>query len=284
MGTFDPVDRAAYASFYEDGLSPLAAQARTPEAYRDAFRAHRISSYHQGGTTKGYVRGLATDLAIRAAEATGKPREEVHVLDAGCGAGELSVYFAAEGFRVTGVDISASGVRVSTELARRVGVASRCPFLEESLEQLSLPDASVDVVVGHGALHHFIKYPGVPGELWRVMRPGARGFFADSFGENRAYRLFHDKAQMERLGDVILNRRLIREYFTDFEVRITPTDWVSMLDKLYERATRGRLERLRRGVARVHRAIDRRVPADSSLALMLSGAVVTAIRKPLGAP
>jgi len=111
------------------------------------------------------------------------------------------------------------------------------------------------------------------------MKNGARGFFADSFGENVIYHLFHDKRKMERLGDVILKKKLIIEYFKDFKVEITPTDWFTMLDKLYGKIMPTGLESIRRKQSRLHFAIDRRIPATNRIALMLAGAVMTSIQK-----
>jgi 2-polyprenyl-3-methyl-5-hydroxy-6-metoxy-1,4-benzoquinol methylase len=272
------VDKEAYDTFYVDHLSALA-DTRSPADYAERYRGERIVPFYAGGTTKGFVRGLATRMLIEEADRLGRPRSEIRVLDAGCGAGELSVYLAAGGFQVSAVDLSTSGCAMGSELARRVGVADRCTFKVESLGELSLPGEHIDFVIGHGALHHFIKYREIPGEFKRVMKPGARGFFADGFGENRAYHLFHDKQRMARLGDVILNRDLVRRYFEGFEVELIPTDWFVMLDKLYARVCPSSLEPALRRVSRVHFALDRLVPSRSSAALFLSGAVVVRIRK-----
>lgn len=93
-------------------------------------------------------------------------------------------------------------------------------------------DESVNFVIGHVSLHHLIKYEGVAKELGRVITPTGVMFFADSFGENKVYHLFHDKEEMERLGDVILTKPLIESFFSGFSVCLHPTDWFVMLDKL----------------------------------------------------
>ena len=161
------------------------------------------------------------------------PRSSLTILDAGCGLGELSVYLACKGFSVVGIDISAEACKSAMELSQRIGVSENCAFLDESLEELSLADSSIDFIIGHAALHHFIKYD-VPKEFYRIMKEGAKGFFADSFGENPVYHLFHDKEKMERLGDVILSKKLIESYFSSFKVRIIPTQigslcWISFI-------------------------------------------------------
>jgi len=231
---------------------------------------------------------MATRALQASAERLGLPRERIRVLDAACGQGELSVYLACRGFHVVGVDISREGCRAAERLARQVRAGTpeggACRFIAASLETLPLPEESVDFVIGHAALHHFIKYPGVSAEFARVLRRGGMGFFADSFGENVLFRAFHDKARMARLGDVMLTDAKIRAFFPQFAVDLVPTDWFTMLDKLYERLLGRRLRRLRRRLSRLHFGLDRRVPVRSRFALACSGSVMTVIRKDIRAP
>ncbi|TNE88511.1 MAG: class I SAM-dependent methyltransferase [Deltaproteobacteria bacterium] len=269
------VEREAYRDFYSRDAN-LPAEAG---AFVARFEREQMSPHGHGGTTKGYVRGLAVRALLDAADRLGRPRDQIHVIDTGCGSGKLSVYLALQGFRVTGVDVSESATRVSGELAEALGVSERASFLTESLESLSLPDDSVDFVIGHGALHHFIKYEGVPSELLRVLRPGGEGFFADAFGENRAYHLFHDREKMERLGDVILTRQLIFDYFADFEVELVPAGWFTMLDKLYGQVLPKAARPAVRAMSRVHHRVDRLIEGTGK-GLRLAGSVVTHIRAP----
>ena len=270
------VDKAAHDEAYRGTLSRFAAFNSTG-AFPRAYGAFDMVPFNQGGTTKGYVRGLAVRELVKAAEASGKPFADITVLDAGSGLGDLTTYLACLGFRVFGVDISEEAVRSGERLAAIVGVQERARFLANSLESMALPDASVDFIIGFAALHHFIKYPGVPDEFHRVMKSGALGFFADAWGENRIFRLFHNRERMRRLGDVSLTRGMVRQYFRRFDVDLRPTDWFVMLDKLL---VRGLPRRVVRRLSRVHFALDRQIPADNSLALRLAGSVRTRIRKP----
>lgn len=247
-------DRLGYNEHYQ-GKTPRYAGARE-------FQKHQLRPFYQGGVTKGYVHGLATSMLLSKA----KPGDMV--LDAGSGLGKLSVFLANRGLDVIGVDISEEGCAGARRMAADVG--AKCRFLAESLEQMSIEDASIDYIIGHGALHHFIKYD-VPPEFKRVLKPGGEGFFADSFGENPLYRLFHNKEQMERLGDVSLTRTMIYEYFKDFDVEIIPTDWFVMLDKLYLKLLP---EKFVRRASRMHFLLDRKIPLPTALA----GAIVTKIK------
>ena len=145
------------------------------------------------------------------------------------------MYLALRGYRVIGVDVSAVAVEQARELAAKFGVTDTCQFLEQSLGALTLRDEAIDGVIGFASLHHFIKYPEVAAELHRVVRRDGVGFFADSFGENPVYRLFHDREAMSRLGDVVLTKKKVEQFFVGFKVSLKPTDWFVMLDKLWLR-------------------------------------------------
>lgn len=269
-------DKTGYDEYYKGNLSSLLTT-ESPEEFIAAYEGRRIAPFWSGGETKGYVRGEAVRNLIADAYDSGRPFSEIVILDAGFGQGELSVYLGCLGFTVVSVDISTQAKACAEALAESVGVIDRIEFLAESLEETSIDENSVDYMIGHASLHHFIKYEGVPSEFKRVMKPGAKGYFADSFGENRLYHIFHDKEKMRRLGDVTLTKSLIDNYFNEFEVRLMPTDWFVMLDKLYIKLLPGAMRKYARAVSRFHFFLDRRIPSTSRLALKLSGSVLTEI-------
>lgn len=263
-------DRAGHDALYADSRESAAAP-NDPAAYVAWYESRDIAPYGRGGSEKGYVRGLATRRLLAATTAGDR------ILDAGCGEGRLAVYLAARDRYVVAVDVSEVGIAHARELARRVGVAERIEFVVESLSALSLDDGAIQAVIGHASLHHFIKYPGVSQELARVLVPGGRAYFADSFGENPLYRVFHDRAQMRRLGDVVLTRKLIVQTFGPwFDVALEPCDWFTMLDKLARRVTPPACDPLLRRLSRVLFALDRRIP-NHRVTLALSGSVQTTL-------
>jgi SAM-dependent methyltransferase len=275
---YKKTDKKGYDEFYKDQASHLIRECYNLSDYIKIFNKSRLCPFYDGGNTKGYVRGLAVRKLMESTASIGIPRNRITILDAGCGLGELSVYLACQGFTVVGVDISAAACKSAKDFSKRIGISENCTFLAESLDNLSLADSSIDFIIGHAALHHFIKYD-VSKEFHRIMKVGAKGFFADSFGENPIYHFFHDTEKMEKLGDVILTKKLIESYFPYFKVRLTPTDWFAMLDKLYLKFLPNKFVKYTRGISKVHFWLDRQLPVSNRVSLFLAGAVMTTLEK-----
>lgn len=113
----------------------------------------------------------------------------VRVLDAGCGAGRNLVFFLREGFEVWAVDDNPQAIEGVRRLAAKL--APRLPierFRVERVEALSLPNASVDVVISSAVLH-FARdddhWTAMVREMWRVLAPGGLLFarLATSVGQ-----------------------------------------------------------------------------------------------------
>jgi len=270
-------DKEGHNELYKGSVSQLIT-CDSKEKYREHFRKTGLSPFYKGGGTKSYVRGLTVESIFKAIDRKNLGPDQVTILDAGCGQGELSVWLSANGFHVIGVDISEEACISARKLAESIGIDSNCRFLDESLESLPLDDKSIDFIIGHAALHHFIKYKGVATELGRVLKNEGEMFFADSFGENKIYHIFHNKEQMYRLGDVILTRKLIHDFFHEFEINITPTDWFVMLDKLLLKIVPEKGKPLIRALSVVWWHMDRFIPVNS-VTLYLSGAVMTHVSK-----
>ncbi|RPH79812.1 MAG: class I SAM-dependent methyltransferase [Nitrospiraceae bacterium] len=99
---------------------------------------------------------------------------EGHVLDLGCGPGDIPIRFAraVSGCRITGVDASAPMVRLADEAVQQAGLSSRITFRCERFQNLA--DANVaDAAISNSLLHHVPN----PLQFWHklrlVMRPGS---------------------------------------------------------------------------------------------------------------
>lgn len=273
-----PVEKHAFDGQYRGRASSLAS-ATNKEDYVRQFVSIKRTPFYLGGATNAYRLDTILNQLFASADSLGRSRSDILILEAGAGRGELSVYLACLGFRVIGVEVSAEGCKMGEELASRIGVGENCGFIEASVEQTGLPDNSVDFIIGAGTLHHFIKYDGVPAEFFRIMKPGAEGFFHDPFQENPLYRLFHNKAELERLGDCLLTKDWVVSYFKDFEVNLLPTDWFVMNDKFFDRVFKNKALTSRRMLSKVFFTLDRKIPANSRIALFLSGSLTTRIKK-----
>lgn len=88
------------------------------------------------------------------------------VLDAGCGTGWLAAGLrrAAPHARVLGLDLS-------TGMLDRARTAGAWPLLQGDAQRLPFGEASIDLVVSRGVLHHLPDVPAALAEWRRVLRP-----------------------------------------------------------------------------------------------------------------
>lgn len=94
-------------------------------------------------------------------------------LELGCGAGNIALWLAEQGYAAAGVDISPDAVEWARERARAAGLAAR--FETAGLEDLAVfANGSFDAAYDGDCLH-MIDDAGLPGclaEVRRVLKPG----------------------------------------------------------------------------------------------------------------
>ena len=103
------------------------------------------------------------------------------VVDLGCGAGvDLIVAASLIGSsgRAIGVDITPKMVEKAKEHVKEAGF-SHVEVLEASFDTLPLEDESVDVVLSNGAINLTSCKEAVFAEVFRVLKPEGRIYFAD---------------------------------------------------------------------------------------------------------
>jgi len=94
------------------------------------------------------------------------------VLNAGAGAGSLSLKMIDAGLRVTSTDYSPELCEWTRRALRERGVEDANPVLAADLQKIDLPDASFDAAVCAEVLEHLDDDAAALGELARMLRPG----------------------------------------------------------------------------------------------------------------
>jgi SAM-dependent methyltransferase len=102
----------------------------------------------------------------------GRVRSEV--LDAGCGHAELSLALAADGYTVTGIDLSPSAVAAATQSAQERGLTDRATFVTADITSFTGYDGRFATVVD-STLFHSLPVDGRDGYLQSVHRAAAPG-------------------------------------------------------------------------------------------------------------
>jgi ArsR family transcriptional regulator len=95
------------------------------------------------------------------------------VADLGAGEGLISQLLAHRAERVWCIDNSPRMVEVGTALARKNGLANLAYKLGD-IEQVPLPDRSVDLAILSQALHHANHPQTAVNEAYRILRPGGQ--------------------------------------------------------------------------------------------------------------
>ena len=146
------------------------------------------------------------------------------VLDVGCGDGGLTRAMARVGAIATGVDISETRLAE----ARAKETVPGADYREGRGEKLPFPDASIDAVLYHNALHH------VPVELQaaalaeaaRVLKPGGRLLVIEPLAEGPYFELvrqIEDETEVRRAAYEALRKtpalKQMREEVYDAPVR-----------------------------------------------------------------
>jgi len=118
---------------------------------------------------------------------------EITIADLGAGEGLISQLMARRAKQVWCIDNSPRMVEVGTELARKNKLANLAYKLGD-IEDVPLPDKSVDLVILSQALHHARHPQAAASEAFRILRPGGRVLILDlnEHGFERARELYAD--------------------------------------------------------------------------------------------
>ena len=102
----------------------------------------------------------------------------ITIADLGAGEGLISQLLAHRAKQVWCIDNSPRMIEVGTELAQRNGLANLTYKLGD-IEEVPLPDHSVDLAILSQALHHAQHPQTAINEAWRILRPGGQILILD---------------------------------------------------------------------------------------------------------
>jgi SAM-dependent methyltransferase len=113
---------------------------------------------------KGYESAFTTDLL----KAIGYNKT---VLECGCGTGQLTHFLQLNNNYTLGIDLSVSSLRLALrhKLSNQL---ARSSFAQMNIFELAIKDASFDVVIAHGVLHHTFDARRAFREIVRKVKPG----------------------------------------------------------------------------------------------------------------
>src|SRR6516162_6954868 len=149
--------------------SPLASK----KAYRGLPMEGMLASWYAKNTAK-----LAADFKACTRRIAAQLAPGARVLEVAPGPGYLAIELAKLGrYRITGVDISRSFVRMATEHAARAAVDAE--FRQGNAAALPFADGTFDFIVCRAAFKNFSNPVTALGEMHRVLRPGGKALIID---------------------------------------------------------------------------------------------------------
>jgi SAM-dependent methyltransferase len=102
-----------------------------------------------------------------------EPKKEFNrIIDLGCGNGNHVVFFAEQGFEVSGLDLSEEAIEIAKAWLKKRNL--KADLRTGDIETIPYPDQSFDVVLSHAVLDHvpFEKAKKAMKEIKRILVPG----------------------------------------------------------------------------------------------------------------
>jgi ubiquinone/menaquinone biosynthesis C-methylase UbiE len=139
------------------------------------------------------------------------------LLDGGCGLGEWTIYFAAQGYQVTGLDLSQTTIQKLRE---------RFPgqnFTTGDIRQTGLAEASLKAYFSWGVFEHFEAGLGAPlAEARRILKPGGYLFISVPFQNGRHTR--HMQQPLQKWDENFIPQKGYNTSLRFYQWRLTQSE------------------------------------------------------------
>jgi arsenite methyltransferase len=103
--------------------------------------------------------------------------------DLGSGKGydvlKMATMATASGFAY-GIDVSDAMMNTARENARKLNLAN-CEFIKSELEDIQLPDNTLDLVLSNCTINHSLDQAAVWKEIFRILKPGGHFVVSDIY-------------------------------------------------------------------------------------------------------
>jgi SAM-dependent methyltransferase len=212
-------------------------------------------------------------------------RENLRILNVGCGSGELSLQLAGKGHEVVGIDIEEAYIELARRNAAALPAPVQCQFVACGIEDFH-SDRRFDCVVSTDVLEHIRDDRAAFAHMMDLLKPGGLvllavpagqwlfGYHDEQLGHFRRY----NKRTLRRLvGDWCDVQRLRYFGFTLVPVCLVWSKWLRRPYPVAESGDRKRSP-IRSLALRSLMKLDRCVRMPFGVSLLLQG-----IKKPLAA-
>lgn len=173
----------------------------------DAARVEREEAFHDllfneddGKRPAGRFYKVATGIAQFYDDRVGRIRPGQRTLELGCGLEASALKLAERGVDVIGIDISGVAIDQMNAIAKERELDDHATFERMNAEELSFPDASFDVVIGNGILHHLELEQTLTG-IDRILKPGGWAAFREPLGHNPFVNAYRKLTPSQRTDD-----------------------------------------------------------------------------------
>jgi SAM-dependent methyltransferase len=197
------------------------------------------------------------------------PRTGEHCVDLGCGSGAFTRRLSPFNLELTGLDISPRCI----EAAGRRSTRER--YKVGDIRDTGFTDATADIIVYSGVLHHFEQSATRVETLkegHRILRPGGRLFAYDPSAHSPSMRLYRDprsplySSKGKTANEVLLTRRDLR---TELEAAGFSSVLIRGVSGISYRYVEGRFARLILPLYNVYEEIVRLSPFEDRLGTFL---------------